>query len=130
MKDFILFASILTAGILGFIVKQNADDLTSLKASLSSAETQLAAASADKVTAGERTAYGSICVDWIKDVEEKKGTKGEYSLGRSWKKHGQFVFEVMTPAEGGNMVVCTYDEQSGVVVRPADSERSIWMFYE
>lgn len=129
MKDHILFALLISTLALAFMLKKNTEEIDQLKSRLIMSELQLAKATENKATLDERNTFGPSCVNWIKELEEAKGTKGDFSLGRSWKKHGQLVFEVMTPKDADNMTLCLYDEQSGIMVLPPESERRVWMFY-
>jgi hypothetical protein len=99
------------------------------------------AAISDKTTDREREIYGAACVDWLSEkVTEDDIT---LALGRSWKKHGQLVFEVipatdeaweaarkLTPDGESPTVICTYDKQSGMMYPVLGDERERWMFYE
>jgi len=98
------------------------------------AEAKLAALEATKTTDAERARYGQACLDWHKQEGEKDGKRdGEFFLGRSWKKHGQLVFEVVMPKdEIGKRTgdaICTYDVQSGMMYSYTGGSREIWMFY-
>lgn len=97
-------------------------------------KTKLDALTATKTSNGERDVYGAACVDWLKEEGEKVGERdGEFYLGRSWKKHGQLVFEVIVPKdeEGKKRgdAVCTYDVQSGMLYAYYGPAREEWMFY-
>lgn len=95
----------------------------------------------DKTTDYERQTYGAGCVDWInKDAVKREVT---FALGRSWKKHGQFVFEIIAaPSQDWEVIreklhpdekpsfLCTLDKQSGVMYAVIGDERERWMFFE
>lgn len=94
----------------------------------------------NKTTDFERDNYGQGCVDWIN--EEQKEREIPMVLGRSWKKHGQLVFEIMPnhdqdwkvvrekiPEAELPVLLCTYDVQSGIMVAVIGDERDQWMFY-
>lgn len=99
------------------------------------------AAISDKTTDRERETYGTACVDWLNE----KSTDDDITLalGRSWKKHGQLVFEVIPatdkdwetarkkfPDDKSLSLLCTYDKQSGMMYPIVGDERERWMFYE
>ncbi|MBL4928005.1 hypothetical protein [Fuscibacter oryzae] len=99
------------------------------------------AAISSKTTDREREVFGAACVDWLN--EKTKEREVSLAVGRSWKKHGQLVFEIIPasgqdwakvveklPAEELPAVICTYDRQSGVMFAATGSERDRWMFYE
>lgn len=98
------------------------------------------AAVSDKTTNHERDRYGAACVDWLNDKTKEREVT--LALGRSWKKHGQMVFEVMPASEKDwetarkkmsdtelPAILCTYDRQSGMMVAVVGDERDSWMFY-
>ena len=99
------------------------------------------AAISNQTTSREREIGGEACVKWLS--EKVVDTKINLAVGRSWKKHGQLVFEVM-PASDEDWklaretmtddefpsVLCTYDKQSGVMYAVQGAERERWMFYE
>lgn len=84
---------------------------------------------ANTTTESERENYGKACVDWLKENKSEDG----FQLGRSWKKHGQLVFEVLPPQEengkNGETLICTVDVQSGVMFAYEGQARDEWMFY-
>ena len=95
----------------------------------------------DKTTDEERRVWGSDCLDWRNDETKTRGVK--LALGRSWKKHGQLVFEIVpTSDEKWELVVekvpeselpyslCVSDKQSGMLYLVTGNERDRWMFYE
>lgn len=98
------------------------------------------AAISNKTTDREREVYGAACVDWLK--EKVTDSDVTLALGRSWKKHGQLVFEVIPstdkaweaarkhiPEGESPAVLCTYDTQSGLMYPILGDERERWMFY-
>ncbi|WP_137111948.1 hypothetical protein [Rhodobacter sp. SY28-1] len=101
------------------------------------------AAISDKTTDQEREVYGSSCLDWLTEKVKTGKYEGlELALARSWKKHGQLVFEIVPTEETSEElkaemkrqewdgVLCTYDKQSGTMVTYNGEERDRWMFYE
>lgn len=88
-----------------------------------------------RTTDVERENFGKGCVDWLNEdfkPESKAGSK--LYLGRSWRKHGQMVFEIFSepdlkPEERVD-ALCTYDLQSGMMFQFRGASRDMWMFYE
>ena len=98
------------------------------------------AAISNKTTDWERDVYGAACVNWLN--EKATETEITLALGRSWKKHGQLVFEVVPatdkdwetarkkiPDETSRSLLCIYDTQSGMMYPAVGTERERWMFY-
>lgn len=99
------------------------------------------AAVSTETTSQERETFGAGCVDWINEKADEREVI--FSLGRSWKKHGQMVFEmIVAPDQEWEVVreklhpdelpsfLCTLDRQSGVMFVVTGEERERWMFYE
>lgn len=96
-------------------------------------EMKIRALESTKTTDWEREAYGEACVEWLQKKAKDEGREGEFILGRSWKKHGQLVFEVVGPddeirSEHG-YALCTYDIQSHMMYAHYGKNRETWMFY-
>lgn len=97
-------------------------------------------ATANQTSDREREEFGWQCTSWLN--EETKEREIELVLGRSWKKHGQLVFEIMpdhdidrekvrekvSPSELP-AILCTYDKQSGLMHAITGKEREKWTFY-
>ncbi|MBL4917448.1 hypothetical protein [Szabonella alba] len=94
----------------------------------------------DKVTDRERDVYGTACVDWLNGKATERGFT--LALGRSWKKHGQLIFEIIPasdkdwtiardrmPNDDSPSMLCTYDKQSRMMYPVVGEERERWMFY-
>lgn len=99
------------------------------------------AAISDKTTDQDRDIYGAACVDWLNETTTENDLT--LALGRSWKKHGQLVFEVVPATEKDwetvrekkpfgdtPSLLCTYDKQSGMMYSVVGPEQERWMFYE
>lgn len=89
----------------------------------------------DKTTISERETYGTRCVEWFTETIKVKDDKDAgFFLGRSWRKHGQLVFEVFSDTNLRPEIsierLCTYDKQSGMMFAISDADRDRWMFYE
>lgn len=87
-----------------------------------------------KTTEREREVYGEACLDWLQEEgKETHKREGDFYLGRSWKKHGQLVFEVIGPNDEfrkkNGDPICTYDKQSGMMYSHFGSAKERWMFY-
>lgn len=91
-----------------------------------------------RTTDSERAQFGQACVDWISDQSKEAKTTGEAKdpklwLGRSWRKHGQMVFEVFSDPDTETSelveILCTYDKQSGTMFAYERASRDMWMFY-
>ncbi|NVO55093.1 hypothetical protein HW561_04720 [Rhodobacteraceae bacterium B1Z28] len=97
-------------------------------------EMKIRSLEATNTTLGERDAYGEACVRWLRETaKEEDEREGEFYLGRSWRKHGQLVFEVIGPrddisAKRGD-ALCTYDKQSGMMYSYYGASKETWMFY-
>lgn len=134
MKNLILFILLLTSVTLGATLHENSEKLAKLRIQLVSTEEQLAAANADTTTDEERRAYGPGCVSWLTEQAKKEGsTDAKPYLGRSWKKHGQLVFEIFGNPDAKPPLfmesLCVYDVQSGMMFRHTGAQRDMWMFY-
>lgn len=101
---------------------------------------RLELAVSDRTTNLDRDTYGKGCVDWLNEQDKERGIT--LTLGRSWKKHGQYVFEIIpdskedwkevlekVPETELPAMLCTYDGQSGIMVAITGDERDQWMFY-
>lgn len=99
------------------------------------------AAVSNKTTDRERDSYGIACLEFLNKKAKERGYF--FDLGRSWKKHGQMVFEIMPatdkdwttaretlPNGASPVILCTYDKQSGLMVPIVGEEQERWMFYE
>ncbi|MGA0539046.1 hypothetical protein [Neotabrizicola sp. VNH66] len=83
----------------------------------------------------ERASYGARCVEWIEEwIAEKSDEDAGLFLGRSWRKHGQLVFEVYSDPklkpETSVELLCVADAQSGMMFSYSGEDRSRWMFFE
>lgn len=127
MKNTVFWLAIIACAYFGYKWQETSD--------------QLRIATSNQTTDREREAYGAACVDWRN--EETKERKIKLALGRSWKKHGQMVFEIIPAHEEDWKVVtekvpqdelpaalCTFDRQSGTMYVAFGSNRERWMFYE
>ena len=125
MKDIVILALLATNGFTGYAFYNSHKEQSEEIAELTSTRT----------TDSERELYGNACVKWLSDEGAKEGTRaGEFYLGRSWRKHGQLVFEVISPTdEIGKQkgdALCLYDMQSGMMYSYTGSARDAWLFYK
>lgn len=124
MKEVFIALLVLALGYAGSLVLEKNEQI----------ERMVAAANETKTTVAERTSFGEACVRWLKEEGEAEGKReGEFYLGRSWKKHGQMVFEVVVPRDEiglkSGSALCTYDEQSGMMYSYWGANQNTWMFY-
>ncbi|WP_146170682.1 hypothetical protein [Cereibacter changlensis] len=124
MKDVVIVILVLVLGYAGLLVLEKNEQI----------EQMIAIRDETRTTMAERTSFGEGCVSWLKEEGEKEGKReGEFYLGRSWRKHGQMVFEVVVPKDEFGLksgsALCTYDEQSGMMYSYWGENRNIWMFY-
>ncbi|PJF10792.1 hypothetical protein [Pseudorhodobacter sp. MZDSW-24AT] len=124
MKDALIIILLATNAVTGFafyeLEKKTSEEILTLKST--------------STTSAERDIYGNSCVKWLAEEGAKEGTRtGEFYLGRSWRKHGQLVFEVISPQDdigkARGDALCTYDIQSGMMYSYTGSSRSTWLFY-
>jgi hypothetical protein len=96
-------------------------------------ELKIRALESNKTTNREREVYGEACVKLLRGIGEEQGREGEFFLGRSWKKHGQLVFEVVGPRdetfEKNGIPLCVYDTQSNLMYQHYGDGRKPWLFY-
>ncbi|MCE8523355.1 hypothetical protein KBY30_20390 [Ruegeria pomeroyi] len=88
----------------------------------------------NRTTDKEREVFGEACVSWLSEKgREEDNREGEFYLGRSWKKHGQLVFEVIGPKDAfrdqKGEAICTYDKQSGIMYAYYGPAQERWLFY-
>lgn len=88
-----------------------------------------------RTTDVERETYGAECVKWITDSYQSAGEdNAAFVLARSWRKHGQMVFEIHPDWDQdefrGEDVLCVVDKQSGFQFRYTGISREPWLFYK
>jgi hypothetical protein len=93
------------------------------------------AAVSTQTTNRERETYGQSCIDWFTEMAEDSGQeKAAYKLARSWRKHGQMVFEVVADWNQTEFksddALCVVDMQSGMNFSYSGAARDPWLFYK
>ncbi len=104
-------------------------------AALYEAKAKIAGYEANKTTDQERALYGEECVIWFTERAEKAGyEKPAYKLARSWRKHGQMVFEIVADWNQSDFIseeaLCVVDQQSNVLRSYNGASREPWLFYK
>ena len=131
MKNFLLFVLVLTNAATGFLYWDTKVQLTAL-------QSDVVDATVTRTSNVERDFGGGQCVKGLETQQIEKDRPGEsaYKLGRSWKKYGQWVFEVVVADAATNETgdpaddfLCTYDPQSGLMYFLQGDAKERWMFY-
>lgn len=113
----LLLSNAITLGALGYLYKESVQ------------------ASSLVTTDIERETYGQECVDWMLENAKKAGHENAaLKLARSWRKHGQMVFEVVADWDQDEFKVedslCVIDLQSGMFFTYGGISKKPWLFYE
>ncbi|WP_444460234.1 hypothetical protein [Rhodobacter capsulatus] len=134
MRNCLIVFLVLTNAATGYALFQGIDEYERVRTQFVEARQKIAEIESTKTTDFERENYGQECVKWLREEGTKDGKRdGEFYLGRSWKKYGQMVFEVIVPKDQigrktGNFL-CTFDAQSGMMYSLEGPAQERWMFY-